>query len=326
MMGGLARRLALYAVAAWAALTVNFALPRLMPGDPVSAMFARHQGQLQPEALAALRRSYGLHDAPLWDQYGSYLRNTLSGELGVSIAYYPTPVADVIATGMAWTVALAGTSIAISFVLGTLLGVAAAWRRGGWFDAYVVPGLAVVGAFPYFWLAMLAVYVFGLGLGWFPLAHAYGDDVAPGWSLAFIASALHHGALPATTLVVATVGGWALGMRNTMVGVLGSDYVTFAQARGLSPGRVVWRYGARNALLPNLTQLGMALGFVLGGALLTEIVFAYPGQGYLLLQAVRTQDYPLMQGIFLGITVAVLGANCAIDLLYAWLDPAVRRR
>ncbi len=324
-MRALSRRLALYAVAAWVAITVNFALPRLMPGDPASALFASQQGQLQPEALEALRRTYGLSDDGLLSQYGTYLRSVLTGDLGVSFAYFPAPVTSVIATGMVWTLVLAGTSILISFALGTLLGIAAAWRRDGWLDSCGLPALAWLGAFPYFWLAMLALFLFGFELGWFPLGHAYADDVVPGWSAAFALSVLHHAALPALTLVIATVGNWTLSMRNTMVGVLGTDYVTFAQAKGVSPQRVVFRYAARNALLPNLTQLGMALGFVLGGALLTEMVFSYPGQGYLLLQAVRTQDYPLMQGIFLSITLAVLAANWLIDLVYYWLDPSVRR-
>ncbi len=324
-MRALARRLALYALAAWAALTVNFFLPRLMPGDPVSTMFASFRGQLQPEALDALRETYGLTDAPLAGQYLAYLGHVLTGDLGLSIAYFPAKVTTVIAGGLFWTLLLAGTSILVSFALGTLLGIVVAWRRDGRLDSLLLPILALLGAFPYFWLAMLALYVFGFQLGWFPLGHAYGDELTPAWTPAFVADVLHHAALPALTLVVATVGGWALSMRNTMVGVLGADFVTFAQAKGLSPRRVVLRYAARNALLPNLTQFGMALGFVLGGALLTEMVFGYPGQGYLLLQAVRAQDYPLMQGIFLSITLAVLIANATIDLACFWLDPTTRR-
>jgi peptide/nickel transport system permease protein len=324
-MGPLLRRLALYLAAAWAALTVNFFLPRLMPGDPVSAMFATVQGQLSPEALAALRRAYGLTDAPLTTQYVDYLGRVLSGELGISLVYFPTPVSTVIATGMFWTLLLAGTSVLLSFLLGTALGTLAAWRRDGRLDSYLVPALALLGAFPYFWLAMLALYVFGFQLDWFPLGHAHGDDATPGWSLAFVLDVLHHAALPALTLVLATVGGWTLGMRNSVITVLGSDYITFALAKGLSTRQVMLRYAARSAILPNLTQFGMALGFVLGGALLTEMVFGYPGQGFLLLQAVRAQDYPLMQGIFLSVTLAVLAANWLVDLAYFWLDPTVRR-
>jgi peptide/nickel transport system permease protein len=184
--------------------------------------------------------------------------------------------------------------------------------------------LVFLGAFPYFWLAMVALYVFGFTLGWFPLGHAYGDDLTPGFTPVFLADVLSHAALPVATVVIVTLGGWLLSMRNTMISVLSSDYVNLARARGLAPGKVVLRYAARNALLPSVTGFGMALGYVLGGSLLTEIVFSYPGQGYLLVQAVRNQDYPLMQGIFLVITLAVLGANWLVDLVYLWLDPRTR--
>jgi peptide/nickel transport system permease protein len=231
---------------------------------------------------------------------------------------------DVIGTGLAWTVFLAGTAVVVSFAIGTLLGVASAWWRHGWIDAWLPSTFAFLGAFPYFWLAMVALYVLGFTLGWFPLGHAYGDDLTPGLHPAFLADVARHAVLPVGTVVIATLGGWLLTMRNTMITVLGSDYVNLARAKGLSPTRVVLRYAARNALLPSVTGFGMALGFVLGGSLLTEIVFSYPGQGYLLVQAVRNQDFPLMQGIFLVITLAVLGANWFVDLAYLWLDPRTR--
>jgi peptide/nickel transport system permease protein len=320
----LLRRLGFYALAGWAALTLNFFLPRLMPGDPATALFARFRGQLGPEAMDALRETFGLTDAPLLMQYLTYLRHVLKGDLGTSVAYFPSPVSDVIATGLLWTVLLAGTAVVISFAIGTLLGIAAAWRRDGAIDTFLPPALAFLGAFPYFWLAMVALYVLGFTLRWFPLGHAYGDGTEPGLSLAFVVDVIRHGALPVGTVVLATLGGWLLSMRNTMIAVLGSDYVNLARAKGLSPSRVMLRYAARNALLPSVTGFGMALGFVLGGSLLTEIVFSYPGQGYLLVQAVRNQDYPLMQGIFLVITMAVLAANFAVDLFYLWLDPRTR--
>jgi peptide/nickel transport system permease protein len=223
-----------------------------------------------------------------------------------------------------WTLFLAGTSVVISFMVGTLLGVLSAWRRQGWLDRWLPPILVFLGSFPYFWLAMVALYVLGFTLGWFPLGHAYSDDLAPGLTLEFVSDVLRHAALPIGTLVVATLGGWLLSMRNSMIAVLGSDYVTLARAKGLAPSRIVLRYAARNALLPSVTGFGMALGFVLGGSLLTEIVFSYPGQGYLLVQAVRNQDYALMQGIFLVITLGVLGANLLVDVVYLWLDPRTR--
>jgi peptide/nickel transport system permease protein len=310
------QRLGFYLLAAWAALTLNFFLPRLMPGD--------FRGQLRPEAMQALREAFGLTQEPLLAQYFTYLGHVLRGDFGVSVAYFPSPVSGIIGTGLVWTLFLAGTAVILSFAVGTLLGVAAAWWRGGFIDTVLPPVLALLGAFPYFWLAMVALYVFGFQLGWFPLGHAYGDDVTPGWNAPFFADVLRHAALPIGTVVLATLGGWMLSMRNTMVAVLGSDYVNLARAKGLPPSGVVLRYAARNALLPSVTGFGMALGFVLGGSLLTEIIFSYPGQGYLLVQAVQSQDYPLMQGIFLVITLAVLGANWLVDIAYLWLDPRTR--
>jgi peptide/nickel transport system permease protein len=318
------RRLAFYLLAAWASLTLNFVLPRLAPGDPASAMFARFEGRVQPEAMAALRAVFGFTEAPWHVQYVTYLKHLLAGDLGLSYAYYPSRVSEVIGTGLVWTVGLAGFAVVFSFALGSLLGVLAAWNRGGWLDSVVAPALAFLGAFPYFWLAMLALYLFGFGLGWFPLRHAYSDDLEPGLSFAFAADVARHAVLPAGSIVVATLGGWMLGMRNTMVATLGTDSLRLAHAKGLPPRQVMLRYAARNALLPNVTSFGMALGFVLSGSLLTEIVFSYPGTGYLLILAVRNQDYPLMQGLFLVITLAVLAANFAVDLLCLWLDPRTR--
>jgi peptide/nickel transport system permease protein len=320
----LLRRLGFYLIAAWAALTLNFFLPRLMPGDPATALFARFKGRLAPEAIAALRDTFGLTDDSLFGQYLTYLGHVLRGELGVSIVYFPAPVSEVISTGLIWTLFLAGTAVILSFVLGTLLGVAVAWWRGGWLDAILPALFAILGAFPYFWIAMAALYVMGFQWGWFPLGHAYADDLTPAPSVEFLVDVARHAVLPIGTVVLATLGGWMLGMRNAMISVLGSDYVTLARAKGLHPRRVVFRYAARNALLPSVTAFGMAIGFALGGSLLTEIVFSYPGQGYLLVQAVRNQDYPLMQGIFLVFTLAVLAANFLVDLVYVWLDPRTR--
>ncbi|WP_224242815.1 ABC transporter permease [Hyalangium gracile] len=325
-MRHLLRNLALYAVAAWASLTLNFLIPRLMPGDPASTMFARFRGQLQPEAIDALRVAFGFTNEPLYKQYFTYVVHLFQGDLGLSVAYFPAKVTDVIATGLGWTLLLAGAAVIISFALGTTLGVVATWRRGGWLDSVLPPVLVFLGAFPYFWLAMVLLYVLGFNLGAFPLRHAYDDALAPAFSGEFILSVVQHMMLPASAIVIATLGGWMLSMRSTMVGVLSEDYITMANAKGLSQGRIMFHYAARNALLPNVTGFGMALGFVLSGSLLTEIVFSYPGQGYLLIQAVRNQDYPLMQGIFLTITLAVLGANLLVDILYVWLDPRTRTR
>lgn len=317
-------RLGFYLVAAWLSITLNFFLPRMAPGDPASLVFARFQGQVKPEALEALKKTFGFTDAPLYQQYFTYLGQLFSGEFGLSIAYYPATVKEVIATGFKWTLLLAGTSVLISFAIGTLLGILSAWKRGSWFDNGMPPLLAFIGAFPYFWLAMLLLYVFAFMFGWFPTGHAMSSNVKPELSWAMLYDVISHAFLPALSIVLATVGGWMLTMRNAMMGVLGQDYVALAQAKGLSNRRIIFRYAARNALLPNVTAFGMALGFVMGGSLLTEVIFSYPGQGYLLIQAVRTQDYPLMQGLFLLITLAVLLANWLVDLVCMWLDPRVR--
>lgn len=322
----LLRQLGLYLLAAWASLTLNFLIPRLMPGDPATAMFARFKGQLQPEAIQALREAFGFTKEPLIKQYFTYLSHMAQGDFGTSVAYFPAPVTEVIATGLSWTILLSGMACVLSFGLGTLLGIVATWRRGGWLDATLPPLLMFLGAFPYFWLAMVLLYVFGYVLGALPLRHAYSDDLAPALTGEFVGSVVKHMILPASAIVVATLGGWMLSMRSSMVAVLAEDYITMANAKGLPESRVMFHYAARNALLPNITGFGMALGFVLSGSLLTEIVFSYPGQGYLLIQAVRNQDYPLMQGIFLTITMAVLGANLLVDLMYVWLDPRTRAR
>ncbi len=319
------RRLGFYALAAFASLTLNFLIPRLMPGDPASAMMARFQGQVRPETLQALREAFGFTEAPLPAQYVQYLTHALRGDLGLSIAYFPAPVTQVIGVGLLWTLLLAGMAVIISFALGNILGVVASWRRGGLLDSTLPPLLTFVGSFPYFFLAMAALFYLGFRLHWFPLRHAYSDTLTPSLSLRFALDVLWHLALPATCIILVSVGGWMLTMRNTMVGTLAEDYITMAVAKGLPQGRIMFGYAARNALLPNVTAFGMALGYVLSGQLLTEIVFGYPGLGYMLLQSVNTHDYPLMQGLFLMITLAVLGANLLVDLLYLRLDPRMRR-
>jgi peptide/nickel transport system permease protein len=317
----LAKRAAFYAVTACVALVLNFVLPRLMPGDPGTALVARFRGRLAPETLEALRAAFGASDAPLYQQLFTYMGGVLDGDLGVSLSAYPQPVVDVIAGALPWTVFLAGTSLIISFVLGTLLGVYAAWFCGGFVDRFVPGVLTVWGSFPYFWVAMVLLYVLGFQWGLFPLGHATSDGMTASWSLDFVVDVVRHAALPIITIVLASMGGWMIAMRNVMITVLGTDMVTLARAKGLSTARTMFAYAARNALLPQITGFGMALGFVVGGSLLTEVVFAYPGQGYLLVQAVRAQDYPLLQGIFLVLTLAVLSANFVVDIVSVWLDP-----
>jgi len=191
-------------------------------------------------------------------------------------------------------------------------------------DSVLPPLLIFVGSFPYFWLAMLALFFLGFELGWFPLRYAFSFDTVPGLNAPFLSSVLSHLVLPAGTIVLVSIGGWMLGMRNTMISVLGEDYVVMAEAKGLSQRRIMFHYAARNAVLPAFTSFGIAFGFIISGALLTEIVFTYPGLGYQLFTAVQSLDYPLIQGLLLTITLAVLAANLMVDLLYVRLDPRVR--
>ncbi len=323
-MGKIFGRLGFYGVAIFLALCLNFIIPRLMPGDPMSMIFARFQGQMSPDAIVALRQEMGFTDAPILVQFYHYMTSILHGNFGVSTSLYPAQVGSVIWQSLGWTLLLAGASLLISFTLGTILGALAAWNRGGVIDRWVTPALIFVGSFPYFWLAMLLVYTFSYVFEIFPIGHAYSDGLKPSWTLGFALDVLHHLCLPAVSIILATLGGWILSMRNAMITTLGSEFINLAQSKGLTQRVVLFRYAARNALLPNITGLGMALGYVLAGSMLTEIVFSYPGQGFLLVQAVRNQDYPLMQGLFFCITIAVLLANWLVDLAYLWLDPRTR--
>jgi peptide/nickel transport system permease protein len=323
-MNYLARRIGFYLLAAWASITLNFFLPRMMPGDPASTIFARFRGQTRPEQLEAMKKAYGLSDDPLPIQYWNYLTHAIRGDFGLSISSFPAPVTSVIGQSLRWTLLLGLTATIIAFSIGCLLGILGAWKRNGVVDSVFPPLLIFIGSFPYFWLASVALFFLGFEWDLLPLSHAYSDSLSPAWTFEFARSVGIHLILPAGTVVLVSIGGWMLSMRNTMVGVLAEDYITMAEAKGLGQSRIMFAYAARNALLPNVTAFGMSLGFVISGALVTEVVFSYPGLGYQLLTAVRNLDYPLMQGIFLMITIAVLLANLLVDLLYVRLDPRVR--
>lgn len=323
-MKHLLRRIGFYLVALWAAITINFLIPRLIPGDPASNLLARFQGRMNPQAVDALRLQFGISNDPLWLQYLHYLGNLLHANLGTSFTYFPTPVATVIGAEIPWTLALVGISVIISFGLGTMLGIVTAWKRGSFLDSVFQPLLTFFAAIPYFWLALIILYIFGYILDLFPLNGGYDIGVTVGWTGDFFFSAIQHGILPAITIVLASMSGWMLGMRNTMITTLTEDYVLLAEAKGLSERRIMYAYAARNAILPNVTGFALSLGFVVGGSLLTEVVFSYPGIGFALLQAAQNSDYPLLQGIFLFIALAVIGANFIADLAYTLLDPRVR--
>jgi peptide/nickel transport system permease protein len=320
----LSRRILFYALTAWAAITVDFLIPRLMPGNPVEALLARIQTTVNETTIKSLEAQFGLHTGEgLWGQYVQYLDNVLHGNLGISTGYYPSTVASVIRGALPWTLGLVGVATVISFILGTLLGVLIAWRRGTWLDS-ALPAMTFFQAAPYFFIAFLALDLFAARLGWFPAGQAYSLGTFPAWNLSYIGDVIDHAILPALTIVVCSAAGWIVGMRNVMVTTMDEDYVLVAQAKGLPKRRVVW-YAARNAILPSVSGFALAIGFVVSGALLTEIVFSYPGVGWILLQAVDNRDYPLLQGIFLIITFAVLAANLAADFVYVLLDPRTRQ-
>jgi len=319
----LVRRIGLYVFIAWAAVTMNFAIPRLMPGDPIDLLVIRLHGQVDPSAIASLRKAFGLTQHNILLQYFDYLGSLFRGDLGQSITFYPSSVTSVIGSALPWTVGLIGISTIISFVLGTLLGIIAAWRRGTWTDS-LLPVTTFFHSVPYFWLALLLVFVFGVELNWLPASGAYSTETTPAFTGAFISTMLYHAILPALTIIISSIAGWLLAMRNMMVTTLGEDYVTMAEAKGLSRWRVMTSYAARNAILPSITGFALSLGFVVGGAILTEIIFTYPGVGYTLYQAVQDEDFPLMQGLFLIISLAVVGANLLADIAYVLLDPRTR--
>jgi peptide/nickel transport system permease protein len=323
------RKLGFYAVALWAALTLNFAIPRMLPGNPVDVLLAKLQqrgGTVSPETREAYALLLGGDDSrPLWAQYFDYLRNLVRGDLGVSVSYYPAKVTDVILASLPWTIVLVGIATIIAAALGVLLGALVGWRPGTWLDS-LIPATTLLAAVPYFWLALLLTYLLARILGWFPLQGGYDVILTPGWNAEFILSAIHYGFLPALTIVLASIGGWLLGMRNMMVSTLSEDYILTAEAKGLGPRKILRSYAARNAVLPSVAGFAISLGFVVSGSVITEQVFSYPGIGGRLLGAVTNNDYALMQGVFLFITLAVLGANLVVDLLYGVIDPRTRAR
>ena len=321
----LLRRLCFFVVTLWAALTVNFFLPRLMPGNPALAMMARFHGRLNGAALHAMEVAFGINTGQnLVAQYFAYLGNCFTGNFGRSLTFFPETVRQVVLAALPWTVGLVGITTIIAFVLGTLIGIIGAWKRGGWFDSILPPIFIVLSAFPYFWIGLVFILVFSITLGWLPLGFGYTNGTRATLSWSFAADVLAHAVLPGFTIVLTSIGGWILTMRNNMIMTLGEDYVRMARAKGLSSSRIMLDYAGRNAILPNLSGFGMSLGFVVSGAILVEYVFSYPGVGYMMLQAVLNEDFPLMQALFLFITVAVLVAVLIVDGITVLLDPRTR--
>jgi peptide/nickel transport system permease protein len=318
------RRLVFYVVAAWVALTINFFIPRAMPGNAVQSVMAKFPN-LQPSAYKALEALLGVgHPGSIWSQYVNYLDEIFHFNFGTDVSQYPASVSSLLVQTLPWTITLVGMATVIAFLIGTGLGIVAGWRHGGSLDR-VLPGLMFLQAIPYFFFALILVELFAIRWHVFPTGQGYSNELIPGWHWDFISSALYHSLLPALTIVLTSIAGWMLQMRNVMITTIGEDYVIAAQAKGLPNRRVIYTYAARNALLPQLQGFGLAVGFVISGALVMEIVFSYPGIGLLLLNAVTSNDYPLMQAIFLVITFAVLLANLVVDMIIVVADPRARR-
>ncbi|MCT2177559.1 ABC transporter permease [Brachybacterium muris] len=310
-------------------MTLNFFIPRALPGSPVDAVLAKLalRGPVSPDTRRSIEVMLGAdQQGPLIVEYFQYIRGLLRGDLGVSVTYFPTPVTTIIGQSLPWTLILVGLATTITFLLGISLGTIAGWKRGSWLDS-IIPATTIMQAVPYFWLALLFIYIFSVNLGWFPVGSGYDVTlVRPAFDYPFISNAVYHGFLPALTIVLSSLGGWLLGMRNMMVSTLSEDYILTAEAKGLSPRRVMVMYAARNAVLPSVSGFAISLGFVVSGSIVVETVFSYPGIGFTMLQAVQNNDYALMQGLFLIITVSVLAANLVVDLLYGIIDPRTRAR
>ncbi|RRR98130.1 ABC transporter permease [Glycomyces terrestris] len=317
------RKLLIYGLTFVIAVSINFAVPRLMPGDPVARMLTRNSvaNIESSEAMRAyFNQLFGL-DVPLWQQYLNYWAALFRGDLGVSVFAFPSPVASVVADALPYTLALLLPSILLSWFAGNALGAMAA--RNKLLDNGALPIGYVLTAVPYMWLAILLAWVGGIILGWFPVAGGYSFALTPAFTWTFIVDLLHHWVLPFLSLFVVALGGWAIGMRNLVIYELESDYSNYLQALG-APNRLVRRYAFRNAVLPQITGLALQLGVVVGGALVTEVVFAYPGLGSLLLEAVNSQDFFLLQGILLFIVIGVLVFNFLADIVYVLVDPRTR--
>ncbi len=327
MLGYVLRRIAMAVLIVFAAVSVNFAMPRLLPGDAVEQQFAQASamgaqvGDIKA-AVAAMRAQLGL-DRPVWRQYLGYIGATLRGDLGVSIARYPERVSDVILGGLPWTIGLLGVATAISFCLGTLLGAGLAWPGARALLAFVGLPLVLVSAVPYFILGLVLLALFGLTWKIFPVAGGLSIESPPALDLPTIGQIAYHAVLPGASIVLASLGSWAVTMRGMLVGVLGEDFIMLAEAKGLPPRRIFFAYALRNALLPQLTQLALRVGTLVSGAILVEVIFAYPGLGYRLYVAIGEKDLFVIQGIVLLLTLSIALSMLVLDLVYPLIDPRV---
>ncbi|MDH6233530.1 peptide/nickel transport system permease protein [Mesorhizobium soli] len=318
------RRLGVYLAAFLFAIVMNFTVPRLMPGSPVDGMIAQLGPRATPAAIEAIKARFGAVGQPIWLQFVDYLKGLATFDLGVSVKYYPQTVTEVLGRSAGWTAFLVLTAVLVSLCLGVSLGAVAAWRRGGRFDAFVSPFSVIMIAVPPVIIALATLFVFGVTLRWFPVGYAYDPSLDPGFNFTFFGSVFWHAIMPVLTLSPFMIGEFQTTMRSSMISVLGEDYVTMGRAKGLSDTAVMFGYAARNAMLPVMTNLALMLGAVFGGSIVTEIVFNYPGLGLTLFTASVARDYPVIQGQLLLMTMATLGANLLVDILYGVVDPRLK--
>jgi peptide/nickel transport system permease protein len=323
-----ARRLLFYVFAIWVALTVNFLLPRLMPGDPLAGLM-QHLTPAQLAANPGLINTYravlGGGNNSIWQDYVTYLGRIAHFDFGISTSNYPTPVSEVVGRTLPYSIFLVGVAFLLAFIIGTTVGMVAAWRRGGVVDNVFVSAFMAVGAFPAFFTALICMYFLGLKAGWFPIQHAYDSGLTPGFNWTFLSSAFRHAQLPMIVIIAAYAGGWVLNMRTVMINTIGEDYVAMAQAKGLSDRRVMTLYAGRNAILPPLNGFAALFASAVGGLVFIEFIFSYPGVGWTLQQAVLGNDYALAQALLVVLSVCVILANLIMDILNLILDPRLRQ-
>ena len=308
------------------AFILNFTLPRLMPGDPVAAIVSRlAQGLSDATGVQAIYEQYTElfgTNKPIIEQFFIYVRNVVRGDFGFSFSMYPRTVADVLKSAIWWTLALQFPAIIVGWLIGNILGALAAYLKGG-FDKVLMPVSIFVSNFPAFGMAVIMLVIFGVVLEWFPTSGGYGFDMIPNFSWGFIWSVIVHYQLPFWSIVLIAIGGQAIGMRSMSIYELNADYVKYARFMGIKDRKIVG-YVFRNAMLPQITGLALAIGTMVGGALFAEIIFSYPGLGYTLYNGVMGGDYPLISAVTLIITVMVLTANFIIEILYGFIDPRIK--
>ena len=328
-MRAIARRVLVYLLAAWVAITVSFLLPRVVPGNPVAGAVARasQSGTCNEQCVIAIEEQlgYNVHTS-LWDQYVQYLGNLAHGDLGHSWSENAA-VGSLIVSYLPWTLVMLGVGTCLSFLGGSVIGTLVAWRRGSWTD-WLIPFATFFQALPYFFLAIVLVLFFGQTgtmFKWFPSLFGYDIYTTdPGWNIPYIQSVLAHALLPTLTVILASMAGFILSIRNQVITIMDEDFVIVAQAKGLPARTVIW-YAVRNALLPVVANFTIAISLIVGGQILVEIVFNYPGIGFHLFDALGKLDYPLVQGIFVVLTLVVLAVNLFADVVYVAIDPRARQ-